>query len=340
MRSNWFAAAASALALALCGTAAQAQDTFYAGKTVSLVIPASAGGSYGTYALLLSDALSKHIPGKPAVVPQYVSGAGGMRASNQVANASEKDGTVIYMMHQNAATQQLLSPDQVSYDAAKFIPIGIVSSLNSAMAVRKDAPATEMDGFKQTEVLLGSTGRGSYQFVIPTLMNEFQGTKFKVITGYPGTGETMLAVDRAEVHGMLSSLLTFQESRPDWVDGSGDAKLVYQIGETKDPSIPDVPLLTELATSEQERALYSFMSASNSIGRAIVAPDGVPEDRIAVLRTALEQVLADPEFQDLCRQRGVPLASAGWEDLQAIIEKTLATPPEVVEVARKYMSEN
>ncbi|MYZ47119.1 Bug family tripartite tricarboxylate transporter substrate binding protein [Propylenella binzhouense] len=339
MRSWLKWAAAAATSLALLGGPAAAQDSFYAGKTITLIVPASAGGSYGIYAQLVADALTKHIPGNPQVLPQYVGGAGGMRASNQVANTAETDGTVIYLMHQNAPSQQLLSPDQVSYDAGKFIPIGVISALNSAMAIRNDAPATDLAGFKQKEVLIGTTGRGSYQYVIPTLLNSFQDTKFKVITTYPGTGETMLAVDRGEVHGMLSSLLTFQESRPDWVTGKGDAKLVFQIGETRDPAIPDVPLLRELAASDEEKQLYRFMSAANSIGRGLVFPAGVPEDRVAMVRTALQEVLKDPDFQALAKKRGIPLSSASAEEMKTIIDGILATPKEVVEKARQYMTE-
>ena len=237
-----------------------AQESFFKGKAIHLIIPAGPGGAFGIFGQILSKFLTKQIPGNPQVVPQYMNGAGGIRASNYVANNATNDGTTIYLIHESAVTHQLLFPDQVMYDARKFIPIGIASSLNSALAVRNDAPAVDMAGFKQKEVVLGSTGRGSYQFVIPTLMNSFQNTKFKMITGFPGTNDMLLALDRGEIQGMLASLLALQTSRPDWVSGKGVARIVFQMGDRADPAIPNVPLLTDLAISKEERALYSFMS--------------------------------------------------------------------------------
>lgn len=339
MKFRWMHTIAAAMLLSLTTGAAQAQGDFYEGKTIEIVVPASSGGSYGIYAQLLAEVFSKYIPGNPQIVPEYMSGAGGLRASNHVANAADTDGTAIYMMNQNAPNKQLLSPEQVRYDAGEFIPIGTLSSINSAMVVRKDAAATNLAGFKENEVIVGVTGRGSYQFVIPTLLNEFQNTKFKIITAYPGTGETMLAVDRNEVQAMLSSLLTFQERRPGWVDGSGDAMLIFQIGETADPSIPDVPRLSDLAESDDELALYKFMSSGNSIGRSLVFPAGVPQEQVDTIRQAFQDMLADPEFQALCKERDIKLASATWQELEATIDAVLATPPTVYEKAQAYMSE-
>jgi tripartite-type tricarboxylate transporter receptor subunit TctC len=316
-----------------------AQESFFKGKVIHLVIPAGPGGAFGIFGQILSKYLTKQIPGNPQVVLQFMNGAGGIRASNYVANNASNDGTTIYLIHESAVTHQLLFPDQVMYDAHRFIPIGIVSALNSALAVRNDAPAIDLTGFKQKEVLLGSTGRGSYQFVVPTLMNSFEGTKFKLITGFPGTNDMVLALDRGEIHGMLASLLAIQTSRPDWVSGHGVAKIVFQMGDRADPAIPNVPLLTELAVSEEERALYGFMSLERSLGRALVAPAGVPESQIQTLRAALGAVLKDTEFKAFCAESRIPLVSGTAEQLKAVIDRAFATPANVVEAARKYMTE-
>jgi tripartite-type tricarboxylate transporter receptor subunit TctC len=316
-----------------------AQESFFKGKTIQLIVPAGPGGAFGLFGQILSKFLPKQIPGNPSVVPQFMEGAGGIRASNYIANKAPNDGTTIYLMHEGAVTYQRLFPDQVMYDARKFIPIGIVSSLNSALAVRKDAPAIDMAGFKQKEVVLGSTGHGSYQFVVPMLLNKFQNTKFKMIEGYPGTNNMILALDRGEIQGMLASLLALKTSRPDWVNGKGVARIVFQMGDRADPAISSVPLLTNLAVSNEERDLYSFMSLETSFGRSLVAPAGVPENRTQVLRAALAAVLNDKEFTTLCAERGIPLISGTAQDLKAIIDKAFATPRNVVETARKYMTE-
>ena len=142
----------------LAASRAWAAD-FYAGRTVTLVVPAGSGGSYGDYALLLAQHLPRFLPGAPAIVPQYLPGAGGMKASNFVANLAPKDGTTLYLMHENTATQQLLSPNDARYKAVDFAPIGLLSSLNSALAVREGA-AHDLAGFRQDTVILASTGRG------------------------------------------------------------------------------------------------------------------------------------------------------------------------------------
>ena len=332
-------AVAAAAMMGIASACAHAED-FYAGKTIDLILPAEAGGSYGIYGLLLSSYLPKHIPGNPAIVPQYIPGAGGMRASNQVANVAAKDGTAIYMLHQNTATQQLLAPAQAKYDAGKMIPIGIISSMNSVMAVRTDLGINNLSDITQKEVILGSTGRGSYQFIVPTLLNQFMGTKFNIVTTYTGTGETMLAVDRNEIGGMMTSLISLQESRPEWVSGDkGTAKIILQVGETVDPAIPDVPRLAEFAKDDHQAAIFRFLSISNSMARALVFPEGVPDEQVQIIRKAFTDLMNDPEFQKAAAEHKIPLNWSGADELGKIISDTLATPQEIVELTQKYIVE-
>lgn len=331
--------ASAAVAAGLVATTAQADTPYFAGKTVEIIVPTSGTGSYGIYARLLSEALPRHIAGNPAVIVTPMSGAGGVRASNYVAQKAAKDGTVIYAMHQNAPTQQLLQPEIVGYDASKFIPVGVATALNSAMALRKDAPARTLEEAKTNEVVIGTTGRGSYQYVVPTLLNQLKGTKFKVITTYPGTGELMLATDQGEIQGMSSSLLTFQDKRPDWVSGAGDAEIIFQIGADRDPNIPNVPLLSELATSDAERKIYRFMSLSNKIARSFVLPPGVPDDRAAELRKAFQDALKDEALLAQVAKMGAPLVSADAEALGQTIADILSTEKDVYMTAQKIMTE-
>jgi len=319
--------------------AAAAQANEFELRSVHLVIPAGPGGAFGTFAQVLSKFLTKQLPGNPTIIPQYMSGAGGIRASNYMANTAPSDGSVLYLMHESAVTYQLLYPDRVAYDARKFIPLGTVSSLNSVLLVRHDAPATELAGFKLKQDILGSTGRGSYQFVVPTLMNKFQGTKFTLIPGFAGTNDIILALERGEVHGMLASLLAIQTLRPDWAGGEGIAKIVFQMGDRADPAIPSIPLLTTLATSEKERAVYAFLSLERTLGRSLVAPPGTPEDRVKVLQSAVAAVLSDPEFQASCIEQKIPLISGTPSDLQATIDRAFATSQDVIATARQYMSD-
>lgn len=333
------ALAAMAATSALMAVPTFAQEDFFAGKQIELILPSEAGGSYGIYGLLLANHLPKHIPGNPTIVPTYMAGAGGMRASNYAYNVAAKDGLSMYMIHQNTATQQLLAPDQAQYDAAQMIPLGVISAMNSVMAVRSDLGVNSVADVATKQVVTGSTGRGSYQFIVPTLLNEFMGTQFNIVTTYTGTSETMLAMDRGEIGAMMTSLISLQESRPDWLGEGGLGKVVLQMGETPDPALPDVPMLSSLAKDDQQAAIFQFLSISNAMARSVVLPPGVPEDRVAILRKAIEDTLADPEFIAAAKELNVPLVSASAEDLGNIIATTLATPADIVALTQKYTTE-
>lgn len=331
--------ASATLAAALMAAAPVAAQDLYAGKTIELVLPASAGGSYGIYGVLLQNHLPRHIPGNPAIVPNFIEGAGGMRASNYVANVAKADGTTIYMIHQNAPTSQLLNPDGAQYDAAAMVPVGIVSAMNSVMLMRKDAGIEAIAQVAETPVTIGSTGRGSYQFVVPTLLNEYMGAKFNIVTTYGGTGETMLAMERGEIAAMMTSLLSVQESHADWVSGEGIARVVLQVGGAPDPSLPDVPLLMDLAKDDAQKAVYQFLSVSNDMARALVMPAGTPDDHVAVIRKAFADLMNDREFQKAAADAGVPLVWGDADRLGQVIATTLATPPAVIEQTNALMKD-
>lgn len=337
MRNLLGAAAASIAILAASG--ANAQDDFYAGNSIEVIVPASAGGSYGSYAILVAEELGRFIPGEPTVVPNFMEGAGGMRASNYVGNVAATDGTVLYLMHQNAPTSQLLSPDAAQYDAGAFEPIGVISAMNSVMVVRNDTEVDEIADAMNGEVILGSTGRGSYQFIVPTLLNDFMGTQFNVVTTYGGTGETFLAMERGEIAGLMTSIITITEQQPTWLDGTGTARTILQVGASPASAIPDVPLLTALAQDDDQRAVYQFLSASNGFARSLVAPAGTPADRVEILRAAFAAMLADEGVQARAAELGLPLDSSDAATLGAAIDDVLATDPAVIQLTESIMSE-
>jgi tripartite-type tricarboxylate transporter receptor subunit TctC len=207
------------------------------------------------------------------------------------------------------------------------------------MAIRKDLGVNSIADIVEKPVVTGATGRGSYQFIVPTLLNEFMGTKFNTITTYTGTSEAMLAVERGEIGAMMTSLISIQESRADWVDGSGLAKIILQVGEDPDPALPGVPMLSSLAKDDNQAAIYRFLSISNAMARSLVLPEGVPEDRVAILRKAFDELMADPKFQADAKELNIPLVSANADKLREIIAATLATPSDIVALTTKYTTE-
>lgn len=336
--NRFLAAAAGAVAL-VSGTASLAQDDFYAGKTIEVIVPASAGGSYGMYGQLVADEMGKYIPGNPTIVPNFMRGAGGMRASNYVGNVAASDGTVLFMMHQNTPTSQLLSPDAAQYDAATFQPIGTLSAMNSVMVMRKDQGIDDVGEMGDKEIVTGSTGRGSYQYIVPTLMNEFADTNFNVVTTYGGTGETRLALERGEIGALMTSIISLQSSTPDWADGTGIAKVVMQVGMAPSSSYPDVPMLSSYAKDDRQAAIYKFLSASNGFARSMVAPAGVPEEQMAILRQAFLDMVQDEAFQARAKELGMPLDWSDADELGAAIQDVLATDPEILAFTQEVMAE-
>ena len=321
-------------ALAVAGSLAAAPalaDDFFAGRTIDLIVPAGAGGSYGLYALLVSEHLPRHIPGNPTITPNYMGGAGGMRASNYVGSVAPTDGTALYVMHQNSPTSQLTAPEAANFDAGAFQPIGILSAMNSVMVTRRDSGIDSVEDALEQRIVLGSTGRGSYQFIVPTMINHFLDTQFQVITTYSGTGETFLALERGEIGGLMTSIATVMEGYSEWFEGEGTGQIILQVGMERDGLIPDVPTLIELAEEDEQRAVYEFLSLSNTLARSLVAPAGVPEDRVEVLRTAFQAMIADPAYQEAVADVGLPQATGGHELLGRVITSILNTPAEVIE---------
>ena len=329
---------AVALAGALAAGPALAQD-YFAGRTIDLVVPAGAGGSYGLYALLVAEHMPRHIPGNPTITPNYMGGAGGLRAANYVGTVAEADGSTMFMMHQNTATAQLLQPDAAQFDAATMPPIGTLSAMNSVMVVRSDSGVDAVEDALETRVVTGSTGRGSYQYVVPTLLNDFLGTQFQVITTYPGTGETTLAFERGEIQGLMTSIATVIEGHPGWLDGTGSGQIILQVGGSPDPLIPDVPLLTSLAQDDEQRATFNFLSLSNAMARSLVMPTGTSDEVVGILRTAFEDMMNDPEYQAAATELGLPLAWSDHEELAGTISQILATPQDVVDLTARISAD-
>lgn len=330
--------AATLLTVSVTEGVARAESDYFAGKTISIVIPAESG-SYHLYALLLASYMPEHVPGRPAIVPVSMGGAGGLRASNYVANIAPRDGTALYMMHQNSPTTQLLYPHRVQYDAGSFEGIGIIASVNSVLFTRADSKVASISDAREREIFLGSTGVGSYTYTVPTLLNEIVGTKFKIVSTYPGSGEISLAMERNEVAGMMTSLPSFLESYPDAGRLGDKIKVLLQVGTSPAKELGDVPMLADLATDENTRDLMRFMSATSAFARSLVAPAGIPEDRLAILRNAFEQTLRDPAFLEEVERRSILLEPGTWQTLENAIAAMMATPEQTLELARRYTPE-
>lgn len=322
-----------ALLLILAATHAKAQEDFFAGQTVVLISSSDAGGTAGTYARIVSDFLGRHIPGEPTVVIQFMPGAGGMVGANYCYNRAFKDGTMLCSIQPGLPQLQRLDPRSVRFDATEFNYLGRTSSTNSGIYVRSELPVMNLLDVRDHEVILGATGRAADTFVDPTVINSVLGTKFRIILGYPGGGEIDYALENGEIQGDAGPVLSVFLRRQSWIDND-EIRFIVQTGERRHPRLPDVPLLTEFARNDEERAMFEFLSLRSDIGYTLLAPPGVPEDRVAILRQAMADTLADPDFLRAADALHLDVIPATGEEVEAAVARVFATPDPVVERMR------
>jgi tripartite-type tricarboxylate transporter receptor subunit TctC len=294
----WFAALTCASVFAGAAQAADPVANFYRGKQISFILSTGPGGGYALYARPLARHMSRHIPGNPSIVVQNMQGGGGIRAMNYLYNVAARDGSVIGMVHNTVAFAPLHDIGQAKFDATKIDWIG---SLNAEGTVciswHTAAVKTFDDLFKKTYVA-GSTGPGSDMTMYANALNRLAGAKIKIISGYKGANDIYLAMEKGEVDGRCGTAVSgLRGTRPQWFS----QRLVNFIVQTSvepipDPALKDVPLIIDRAKNAEERAAWKFLFASQTMSRPVLAPPGIPADRLAALRKALAETAHDPEF--------------------------------------------
>jgi tripartite-type tricarboxylate transporter receptor subunit TctC len=281
--------ACSVVCFLLAPYLAQAQPTqdFFKGKSLSFTVVYEPGGTYDIYSRLLVAHLPRHIPGKPTIVVQYMPGAGGLTGTLNLYERAAQDGTQLGMLPRDIAINQMLHPEDARYDARRFSWIGRISSYTGVMFVSTRTGVKIADDLKRLPVAVGSWGTTTDSFVTPALLNALAGTKFKIVTGYRGASDVDLAIERGEVDARVASWTAVKATRSDWLS---DGKIVvpFQTGLKSHPEMPQLPLISELATSEEGRQILEFMNSDSSIGWNVVAPPHVPAERIAILRKAFD----------------------------------------------------
>ena len=341
MRRHWLPAIAAVVFCATFVTGAEnarADEPFFAGKTVTIVIPAGPGGIYGLYAQVFAPHLSRHVPGNPNFILQYVPGSGGTKAANYIANAAPRDGTVLATPHSSLAITQVLRPDAVKYDVRRFRWIGTIGGSSNTLSVWRAAGVVTVEQATRKQIVIGATGRNAVSYMAPRLMNAVLGTKFKIVTGYKGVADLDIALERGEIQGRANNWLSWKTGKPDWLR---DGKIVHlvQISHHRAPDLRDVPLLVDLASNEADAQMFRFISSIGPIGRGLALPDSVPADRIALLRDAFENTLKDPAFLKDAAARQIEIDPTTGPEVEKEIARVLATPRSVVDKLRRLMAE-
>jgi tripartite-type tricarboxylate transporter receptor subunit TctC len=312
---------------ATCTTAAADEADFFRGKTVTVMVPSSLGASLGLYARMVVDHIGQFIPGHPNVLIESRPGAGGAVGAAYAYTLAPKDGTYIAQVLAPSVTLPLLR--EVKFDGSKFQWIGSLVPRPAVISVwRESTPAKTLEEAKHKEVIMGSSGKGSETYLIPTLMNRTLGTKFKVVLGYKGGAEINHAMEQREVHGRMQYWSGWTAGKPDWLR---DNKLIHFV-QYGPPirELPNVPGLRSLVPDERSRHMVTFMEAANKIGLGFWVPPGVPAERVATLRKAFEAMMANPAFQAEAAKLRAPLELVSGAELQKITDEAYATPKPVI----------
>ncbi len=334
------------IALAAAGIAALAAQSvaaadFYAGKQMKITIGFGFGGTYGKYSRLFADHLAKHIPGNPTIVVESRPGAGGIKAMNYAGSVMRNDGLNMFVPLDSGVLAQLIFADKVKYDMSKFISLGSANQTNVIVVLRSDTGITKWDQLKTKEVIMGSTGRGSTGFLIPKFVNAMLGTKMKVISGYKGSSKTGLAVEQGEVNGAAFNWLFWKSKYDRWFKGdSPHARAILQVGHFNDPDLPNVPMLKNLVSAEH-KPIVNFIGALGLIGRGLAVPAGTSMDKVKILRTAFNNMVADPVFVADTKKRKLRVIAATGEEIdKAIRDSVNGAKPAIVAAARKMIIGN
>lgn len=318
------------------GPAAIGQETFYAGKTVTIIAGYPPGGGVDGELRVLARHISRFIPGTPTIVAKNMPGAGGIILANHLYNNIVADGLTLGLPGRSGfLLSNLVRREGTNFDLAKFEYIGGAGGTNSILWLRRETGVNSMaDLSKGRELVLGAWSARSQNAIVPKILAKYRGWPFKVVHGYPGTSEVLIAVERGEIDGLYSHEGSIQTARPDLLK-SGGIKPIFQTYK----ELQGVPILSDTVKDAKEGALLALLSAPSRIGLPFLAPPGTPRERVEILRAAHAQMVKDPSFQEEARKRGLPAGQAiAGADLQKLIAETLSSvAPDTLKEYMSYM---
>lgn len=318
---------------AIAGPPAEAQQSIedhFRGRTVTMIVPTSPGGDRSANATALAQHLGRHIPGNPRVVPSYMPGAGGLVAANHLYNVVAKDGLTIMSPLTTLIVAQVTGDKQVRYDVAKMNWIGRATESTQVIYVWHTVKVHNIEDAKKVVVTVGSTGVNSPSTIVPNVLNNVFGTRFKVVLGYKGSADFNLATSRGETDASLTTWGNLRNNHRAWVRDK-QARILVQVLMTRHPELKDIPTAYELATNDDDRQLLEFVTSSAELGQAFITAPGVPQPIVNALRTAFDQTMVDPEYIAFSKKVGNEVNPVSGADMARFAARTLATPKSVVD---------
>ena len=323
------------LALPQSVRAQSAVADFYRGKNITLIVGYSAGGGYDTYSRILARHLGKHIPGNPAIVVQNMPGAGSLKMTNFLYNVAPKDGSTIGTFSRGMAMEPLIGGQNVQFDSTKFTWLGSGTNETSVFVVWHTAPVKTWNDILTKPFTVGGEGSGSDPDIYAALLKNVFGAKLKLISGYPGTAELAIAMERGEIDSRASwSWTSLKTLKPNWL-AEKKVNLPVQLNLTRGADLPDVPLVTEFAANDRQRQILKLILSRQEMARPYAAPPGIPDDRKAALRKAFDDAWADPELVAEMKARGQEVNPLSGAEIDKLTAELYATPKDVVADTRK-----
>jgi tripartite-type tricarboxylate transporter receptor subunit TctC len=328
----WACGVAVALTAFGAGHGPASAEDFYRGKTISFLIGHEPGGEYDTHARLVARYLPEHLPGAPAVVPQNMLGASGMRATNFLYNQAPRDGTTIGMVAENILQNQAFGDAGIQYDAAKLNWIGSMTRTSEIMITWHTSGIKTVDDARNREVVVGTSTKLTLHYVMAQVMNEFLGTKIRVVTGYKGGSDMSLAVERGEVDARVVAWSAIKTTKPEWV-ATKKINVIAQMGPTLD-ELGEVPNVEDLVKRREDREVIEIFTSANRLGRPIATAPEVSKDRVDMLRAAFDATMADKRFLKDAEHAHIEVLPVKGVDMAAETKRVLATSPALIERAK------
>jgi tripartite-type tricarboxylate transporter receptor subunit TctC len=308
-----------------------AAEASLAGKTVTVYVGYGPGGGYDLYARVLARHMPRHLPGTPNMVVSNMPGAASVRAANYVYGVAPSDGTALGVVAQSAGEEQLLGTPGVSYDVSRFKWIGRFAANVEVSYVWHTSPIKTIEDLKTTEASFAGTGPSSITY--PRLLNSIAGMKWKVVPGYNTTSAGHIAMERGEVDGATSSLNALKTTMADWV-AKKMIRVIVQYAPARSPELADVPAVIEFGKEPDDIDVLKFYANSGLVGRSVVAPPGLPGERVGMLRKAFDDTLKDPEFLAEIKKLNLDFEPMMGAELQALVEASTKVSSAVLARAR------
>lgn len=304
-------------------------EQFYKGKTIDLIIGYPPGGSNDVFARFVARHLPRYIPGNPNIVTRNMPGGGSLLAANHIFSIAPKDGTVLGITAPTIPLDARLGNPAARFQPEQFNWIGRIGPAVNPLMVWHTQPYKSWKDALTQEITLSATGAGSTVSVYPTVLNNVLKTKFKLVMGYKGSGEAMLAMERGETAGHSTAWEAVKTQHPAWIK-EGKVRFLVQFALTRHPEMTDVPTAIEIAETDEQKAILRAVLNATEIGKPFMAPPGTVPERVEALRRAFDKMVKDKEFQAEFERAQVELNPMTGEQLQKLVEDLVKLPPDLM----------